>query len=94
MKNPEKIKVGYLNVNLLRKKFVLLRPLVQNRVVIFMICESKLNSSFPVAQFEISGYTTPCRFDRKNNGDGILLNIREDIPSKHCKFLNYQWKDF
>ena len=47
-----------------------------------MISESKLDNSFPVAQFEISGYTTPYRFDRNRNGSRILLSIREDIPSK------------
>ena len=70
---------------------------VQNKVDIFIISESKLDNSFPVAQFEISGYTTPYRFDRKSNGGGILLYVKDDIPSKplnDCMFLNYQWKDF
>ena len=28
------------------------------------------------------GFTTPCRLDRNQNGGGIMLYIREDIPSK------------
>ena len=47
-----------------------------------MISETKLDESFPVGQFLIDGYSIPFRFDRNGNGDGTLLDIREDIPSK------------
>ena len=47
-----------------------------------MISETKLDESFPIGQFLIDGYTVPFRFDRNGNGGGILLYIREDIPSK------------
>ena len=50
LKNPEKTIVGQLNTNSLRSNFDLLRLVVQNRVDIFMISESKLDNSFPVAQ--------------------------------------------
>ena len=66
----------------MRNKLDLLQPLVQNRVVFFVISESKLDNSFPVAQFGNSGYITPYRFDRHSNDGGTLLYIREDIPSK------------
>ena len=44
--------------------------------------ESKFDNSFPVAQFEISRYATPYRFDKNSYDGGILLYIRGDIPSK------------
>ena len=47
-----------------------------------MICETKLDSSFPRAQFHIHGFGEPYRFDRNGKGGGILLYIRDDIPSK------------
>ena len=47
-----------------------------------MISEKKLDESFPVGQFVIDGYNLPFGFDRNGNGGGILLYIREDIPSK------------
>ena len=47
-----------------------------------MVSETKIDSSFPSAQFHLEGYTTPYRLDRNANGGGILLYIREDIPSK------------
>ena len=33
-------------------------------------------------QFHIDGFKTPYRLDRNQNGEGIMLYIREDIPSK------------
>ena len=47
-----------------------------------MISETKIGSSFPSVQFHLEGYTTPYRLDINANGGGILLYIREDIPSK------------
>ena len=46
------------------------------------ITDTKTDSSFPEAQFEIDGFTTPYRVDRDCHGGGILLYIRQDIPSK------------
>ena len=47
-----------------------------------MISETKLDSSFPTGQFLINGYSEPFRIDRNSQGGGIMLYVREDIPSK------------
>ena len=47
-----------------------------------MISETKIDSSFSIVQFHLKGYATPYRLDRNANGGGILLYIKEDIPSK------------
>ena len=47
-----------------------------------MISETKLDESFPIGQFLIDGCSVPFRLDRNKNGGGILLYVREDIPSK------------
>ena len=47
-----------------------------------MISEKKLDESFPVVQFLMDGYSVPYRLDGDGNGGGILLYIRQDIPSK------------
>ena len=46
-----------------------------------MISETKLDSTFRSNQSTIEGYTAPIRFDRNDRGGGIVLCIREDIPS-------------
>ena len=47
-----------------------------------MISESKLDDSFPHGQFLIDGFNTLFTFDRNKNGGGILLYVRNDIPTK------------
>ena len=40
---------------------------------ILMISETKLDYSFPEAQFYIEGFRTPFRLDCNKHGGGILL---------------------
>ena len=47
-----------------------------------MTSETILDPSFPTGQFHNHGFSEPYRFDRNSSGGGILLHIREDIPSK------------
>ena len=46
-----------------------------------MISATKIDDSFPAGQFLIEGFCTPYRLDRNTKGGGILLYVREDIPS-------------
>ena len=54
--------------------------MLHNNLDILLISETKINSSFPTARFQIEGYTT-YRSDRNVNSGRILLYIRDDIPS-------------
>ena len=49
---------------------------------VLLISESKLDDSFPSAQFLLNGFSKPYRLDRCFNGGGILLYIRDDIPAR------------
>ena len=46
---------------------------------ILMISETKLDDSFPEAQFHIEGFRAPFRLDRNKYGGGILLYVRNNI---------------
>ena len=72
------IKKAYVIPN----KFEIIREIITNEVDILLISSTKLDSSFPLNQFHIDGFTTPYRLDRNQNGGGVMLYIREDIPSK------------
>ena len=48
---------------------------------LLLVSETKLDDSFPTAQFLMSGFCKPYRLDRYSNGGGLMLYIREDIPS-------------
>ena len=62
---------------------------VTNKVDILLLSETKLDSFFPLNQFHIDGFTTPYRLDRNQNGGGIMLYIRQDIPLKSLTEIKY-----
>ena len=66
----------------IRNKFDFLAHQVKGNIDILMISETKLDESFPPSQFFLDGYMVPFRLDRNGNGGGILLYIRDDLPSK------------
>ena len=82
IRNLNKVVVGHLNVNSVRNKFDFLPHHVKGKINILIISETELDESFPTGQFLLDGYSVPFRFDRNASGGGILLSIREDIPSK------------
>ena len=81
--------MGHLNINSIRNRLDALSLVVKNNVDILMICETKLDDSFPTAQFLLSGFSAPYRLDSNSKDSGILLYIWEDIPSR---LLNSKFK--
>ena len=80
--NPNRLIIAHININSIRNKFEMLKATITDKTDILLISETKLDSSFPVNQFLIDGFTPPYRLDRNANGGGIMLYVREDIPSK------------
>ena len=46
-----------------------------------MISEKKIYDSFPLGNFLIGGFSKPYRLDHDSLGGGILLYVRDDIPT-------------
>ena len=46
-----------------------------------MVSETKVGDSFPIGNFLIHGVSPHNRLDRDSKGGGIMLYIREDVPS-------------
>ena len=82
IENVNKVVVGTLNINSLAPKFDQLCEVIGKNLDILTIQETKLDSSFPTQQFLLSGYSVPYRLDRNREGGGVLIYVREDIPSK------------
>ena len=85
MKYRDNVFIGNLNINSIRYKFDQLMSIIQGHVDILILTETKIDSSFPSSQFMIDGYGPPHRLDRNGNGGGILVFVREDIPSRILK---------
>ena len=83
--NPFRVIIDQININSIRNKFEPLVSFINNNLDILMISETKIDDTFPDSQFLIEGFSVPYRLDRTAKGGGILLYIREDIPSKLLK---------
>ena len=83
--SPNKIIVGHLNINSLRNKFEALQFIINRNLDVILLTETKLDDSFPSAQFMLKNFGIPYRLDRNSNGGGLLLYVREDIPSNFLK---------
>ena len=57
------------------EKFDGLKFVIDNKIDIFLTSETKLDDSFPTAQFLIERFGTPYRHDRNSKGGGLLLHI-------------------
>ena len=60
------------------------------KVDILIVAETKIDASFPTAQFSVEGYHKPYRLDVSEKSGSISVSINFSIPSKqlHCGNLN------
>ena len=82
--NAKSIIVGHLNINSIRNKFIFAESIVK-AFDLFLISESKLDSTFPMNQLHIFGFKV-FRPDHNWFGGHLILYINENIP---CRPLNY-----
>ena len=87
LQNPTKVIMGHLNINSIPNKFDGIMDVVKGNLDIFLISETKIDDSFPEAQFYYNGYSLPHRKDRSIGAGGLLLYVNENIPSKKLKGL-------
>ena len=83
-RNTNKIIIAELNINSIRNKFEQLVENIDKNVDILLTVETKLDDSFPINQFYIEGYLQ-FRSDRSSHGGGLILYVRDNIPTKQLK---------
>ena len=71
IKNVNRIVIGSLNINSLPNKFDELKEVIGRNLDILTIQETKLDSSFPLQQFVIEGYSAPYKLDKIEMGVGF-----------------------
>ena len=84
--------IGYLNINCLRNKINDLRRICR-KTQIHVLCtdETKLDKSFPDAQFHIDGYQySAFRKDCNKIGGGKIVCVKEGLISK--RVIEYENK--
>ena len=71
--------IGQININSILSKFNLLKELVLKHVDILVVCEIKLDETFPSSQFHMAGFSLPYRLDRNRNSGGVMIFVKEDF---------------
>ena len=61
LKNTNRLILGHLNINSILGKFDHLKNLIVNNIDILVVIETKIDSSFPNAQFRIDGFSAASR---------------------------------
>ena len=89
MKNVNKTIIGQININFISSIFDQLKELILKHVDVLVVCEIKLHETFPSSQFHMDGFSLPYRLDRNRNGGGVMIFVKEDIPSKFLTKHNF-----
>ena len=89
IKYHDRLIIGSLNINSLGSKFEQLKLIVDENLDVLVLQETKTDSSFPEAQFSIPGYSKPYRMDRNIYGGGVMIYIKEVIPSRQLNKHNF-----
>ena len=82
LRNVNRVLIGNLNINSIRNKFDQLKDTVLKYIDILILTETKLDETFLTSQFLMDGFSKPYRFDRNKHGGGVMIYIRDTIPSK------------
>ena len=77
--------MAHININSLRNKFDMLTNSVSEYIDILMISETKLEDTFPQDLYHLKDFSSPYRLDRNSYDGGILVYVRENIPSNLVK---------
>ena len=64
LKNNHRLVIGNLNINSISNKFDNLKLIIQGKIGILVITETKTDLTFPLNQFVIQCYSKPYKFDR------------------------------
>ena len=61
-----------MNISFLSSKFEQVKIIIQGKVNIFIVTETKLDGSFPLDKFFFFFYSKPDRLDRTRKGGGVI----------------------
>ena len=88
--HSNKIIMAHINISSLRNKFDMLTNSVSEYIDILMISEIKLGDTFPHALYHLKDFPNPYRLDRNSHGGGILVYVRDNIPSNLVKLEKFE----
>ena len=88
-KHPSNFIFAHVNVNSMRHKFASLQEILsKNCLDYFAVSETKLDGSFPNAQFSVKGFNLLCE-DNTDTSGGLMVYICSDIPHRRLTTVKY-----
>jgi len=88
-KNYKRFVFSHLNINSLRYKIGEIKEVLSNGYTdILCLSETKIDDSFPNAQFDVKGFTMH-RMDRNEHGGGLLCYVNSNVPHRCRKDIAY-----
>ena len=81
LRNVNKVIIGNINTNSLPGNFDQVKEVILKNADILVITQTKIDDTFPLGQFYVEGFTMPYRLDRNCNGGGVIVYVRDGIPS-------------
>ena len=77
-------------MNSIRNKVENLREIIEQNVDVLAVAETKIDASFPSAQFFLEGYYSPYRLDISRKSCGLLVYVKATIPSRQLSLSKFQ----
>ena len=71
-----------------RNKFTDFQKIINENVDVVSIAETKIDASFPSAQFVCERYHSPYRLDKSSKSGSVLAYLKSLIPSRRLPFEN------
>ena len=87
--NPANLNFCYLNINSVRNKFTYFQEITNGNIDVISIAETKIDASFPSAQFVLEGYHSPYRLDISSRSEVILIYVKSSILSRRLSCENF-----
>ena len=75
LENNHRLVIGNLTINSISNKFHNLKLILQGKIDILVITETKTDSTFPLNQFSMQVYSKPYKFDKNRNGGGVFIYV-------------------
>ena len=86
LSNPKTMIFSYLDINSIWNKMDSLLEEVMENVDILPMGETKIDESFPTAQFHLVGYHGTYQLNKSPKNGRILVNVKFSIPSRKLIF--------
>lgn len=86
VQNPSNVIFSCFNITYVCNTFFELTNLVSELAEVLIVAKTKLNTSFPTAQFSMLDFLKPFRLDvTANSGGGLLIYVKRYLPDRELK---------